>query len=53
MKPLASLQLRDVFVVVPTFNDNSVLRSTISGLLCQGYSAVVVDDGSRRRRTTA
>ena len=37
---------RDVFVVIPTFNEDCVLRSTVSGVVARGYSAVVVDDGS-------
>ncbi len=35
-----------VFVVIPTYNEGAVLRSTIRGLLHSGYSIVVVDDGS-------
>jgi glycosyltransferase involved in cell wall biosynthesis len=36
----------DVFVVIPAFNESSVLRSTVSNVVGRGYSAVVVDDGS-------
>jgi polyprenyl-phospho-N-acetylgalactosaminyl synthase len=36
----------DVFVVIPAYNENTVLRTSISGLLPFGYSVVVVDDGS-------
>jgi glycosyltransferase involved in cell wall biosynthesis len=35
-----------VFVVIPAFNENAVLRSTVTSLLPFGYSIVVVDDGS-------
>jgi glycosyltransferase involved in cell wall biosynthesis len=38
--------LRDVFVVIPAFNENSILRSTASAVASLGYSVVVVDDGS-------
>jgi glycosyltransferase involved in cell wall biosynthesis len=43
------MNLRDpsrVFVVVPTFNEGSVLVGAIVPLLSAGYSIVVVDDGS-------
>jgi polyprenyl-phospho-N-acetylgalactosaminyl synthase len=36
----------DVFVVIPAYNENAVLRTSLSGLLPFGYSVVVVDDGS-------
>src|ERR1700694_4401182 len=35
-----------VFVVIPTYNEGTVVGSTIRGLLPYGYSIVVVDDGS-------
>lgn len=35
-----------VWVVVPAWNEDAVLRSTVSDLLSAGYSVVVVDDGS-------
>src|SRR5579871_1057556 len=35
-----------VFVIVPAYNENAVLRSTVLDLLAFGYSVVVVDDGS-------
>ncbi len=35
-----------VFVVIPAFNEDTVLRSTVTGLLPFGYSIIVVDDGS-------
>jgi glycosyltransferase involved in cell wall biosynthesis len=37
---------QSVFVVIPAYNENAVLRTTVSGLLPLGYSVVVVDDGS-------
>lgn len=37
-----------VFVIVPTYNEDPVIRTTISEILEQGYSVVVVDDGSER-----
>lgn len=36
----------DIFVVIPAFNENFVLRTTASGVIERGYSVVVVDDGS-------
>jgi polyprenyl-phospho-N-acetylgalactosaminyl synthase len=35
-----------VFVVIPAYNENAVLRSTVLDLLPLGYSIVIVDDGS-------
>src|ERR1700737_1869184 len=35
-----------VFLVIPSYNEGSVLASTIRGLLPYGYSIVVVDDAS-------
>jgi polyprenyl-phospho-N-acetylgalactosaminyl synthase len=35
-----------VFVVIPAYNENAVLRSTVLSLLPFGYSIVIVDDGS-------
>lgn len=40
------MRRREVFVVIPAFNENAVLRATVSRLLTFGYSIVVVDDGS-------
>lgn len=40
------MELSGVFVIIPAFNENSVLRATVSGLLPLGYRVVVVDDGS-------
>ncbi len=37
---------KEVFVVVPAFNENTVIRQVISDLLNFGYIVVVVDDGS-------
>jgi glycosyltransferase involved in cell wall biosynthesis len=37
---------REVYVVIPAYNENSVLRGTVTGVLRRGYSVVVVDDGS-------
>jgi glycosyltransferase involved in cell wall biosynthesis len=42
----ASVEGCDVYVVIPAFNENSVLRATVSAVVARGYSAVVVDDGS-------
>jgi glycosyltransferase involved in cell wall biosynthesis len=35
------------FVIIPTFNEERVIRSTLESLLEYDYSIVVVDDGSR------
>lgn len=40
------MRRREVFVVIPAFDENAVLRATVSRLLSFGYSIVVVDDGS-------
>jgi glycosyltransferase involved in cell wall biosynthesis len=40
------MEPRDIFVVIPAFNEGAVLRSTVSGVVQHGYTAVVVDDGS-------
>jgi len=37
-----------VFVVIPAYNEDSILRATVSEILKRGYSTVVVDDGSAR-----
>lgn len=37
-----------VFVVVPCFNADAVVRTTLRGLLAEGVRVVVVDDGSDR-----
>ncbi len=34
------------YVIIPSFNEESVLRSTIEPLLNRGYDLVIVDDGS-------
>lgn len=36
----------DVFVVIPAYNENAVIRSTVAAIVNLGYTAVVVDDGS-------
>jgi glycosyltransferase involved in cell wall biosynthesis len=37
----------DIFIVVPSYNEAPVIRSTIRPLLERGYSVVVADDGSK------
>src|SRR5262245_43782360 len=37
----------DTFVVIAAFNEAPVIRSVVSEVAAQGYSVVVVDDGSR------
>ncbi len=36
-----------IFVVVPAFNEGSVIRATLKPLVALGYSVVAADDGSR------
>lgn len=36
-----------VFIVVPTYNEGRVIRSTLAPLLKMGYTVVAVDDGSQ------
>jgi glycosyltransferase involved in cell wall biosynthesis len=40
------VELSAVFVVIPAYNENAVLRSTVMDLVPLGYSIVIVDDGS-------
>ena len=35
-----------IYVVIPSFNENSVIRTVVEELLTFGYEVVVVDDGS-------
>ena len=47
---------KDIFFIVPSYNEGTVLRSTLDPLIREGYSVVVVDDGSSDgswRRITA
>jgi glycosyltransferase involved in cell wall biosynthesis len=37
---------KQVFVVIPAYNEGVVLSHTVDGLLSYGYTVVVVDDGS-------
>jgi glycosyltransferase involved in cell wall biosynthesis len=37
---------KDVFVIIPSYNEGSVVIDTVESLLPFGYSIVVVDDGS-------
>ena len=39
--------MKNVYVVIPSYNEGSVLRRTVESLLPCGYEVVVVDDGSR------
>lgn len=39
----------EIFVVIPTYNERSVLGNTVAELGAYGYSIVVVDDGSSIR----
>ncbi len=41
-----SISNRDIFVVVPAYNEGRVVRASLRPLVEAGYSVVVVDDGS-------
>ena len=41
-----AMETRDVFVVIPAYNEGTVIRSTVTNVLNRGYTVVVVDDGS-------
>jgi polyprenyl-phospho-N-acetylgalactosaminyl synthase len=41
-----SISNAEVFVIVPAYNEASVLRETVTPLVDAGYKVVVVDDGS-------
>lgn len=38
--------MKDVFIVIPSYNEAKVIRTTLQPLLTMGYSIVVVDDCS-------
>jgi len=37
---------KDVFVIIPSYNENAVIEKVLQGLLPSEYTIVVVDDGS-------
>ena len=37
---------RDVFVIIPAYNESAVIRSVLEKLLPCKYTIIVVDDGS-------
>jgi glycosyltransferase involved in cell wall biosynthesis len=39
-------EAREIFVIVPFYNESSIIGTTITALLQQRYTVVVVDDGS-------
>jgi glycosyltransferase involved in cell wall biosynthesis len=43
----APVRNSEFFVVVPAFNEGSVIRATLRPLIESGYSVVVADDGSK------
>jgi glycosyltransferase involved in cell wall biosynthesis len=43
----AAINHKDVFVVVPAYNEQTVIRDVVSELVDIGYTVVVVDDGSK------
>jgi len=47
MKQMYAIQSnREIFIVVPAYNEAKVIKATISPLITEGYSVVVVDDCS-------
>ena len=43
---MSSDTLKHVWVVVPVYNENTIVRKVVSGLVREGYHVVVVDDCS-------
>jgi glycosyltransferase involved in cell wall biosynthesis len=43
----------NIWVVIPAYNEEAVIRSTVSDVVARGYSVVVVDDGSADRTAEA
>lgn len=43
---LTSIDPINVFIVIPVFNEDKVIRQIVTGLVKQNYSVVLVDDGS-------
>lgn len=41
------LEHKRVMVIVPAYNEGSVIQTTVCGLLSAGYEVIIVDDGSR------
>ena len=41
------MQMKNVYVVIPSYNEGETLRKTVESLLPCGYEIIVVDDGSR------
>jgi polyprenyl-phospho-N-acetylgalactosaminyl synthase len=42
----AQFQNNNIFIVVPAYNEHSLIREVVKTLLLQNYTIVVVDDGS-------
>ncbi|MBP5671271.1 MAG: glycosyltransferase family 2 protein [Victivallales bacterium] len=41
------MQNKDIYIVIPSYNEGEALRRTVESLLPCGYEIIVVDDGSR------
>ena len=39
--------MKNVYIIIPSYNEGETLRRTVESLLPCGYEIVVVDDGSR------
>jgi glycosyltransferase involved in cell wall biosynthesis len=46
------MQVNDVFIIVPAYNENNQIRQTVRSLLTQPFQVVVVDDGSREEQAS-
>lgn len=44
---------KDIFVIVPAYNEGQIIRKTVEPLIQLGYSVVVVDDGSKDKTRQA
>ncbi len=42
----------EIFIIIPSYNEETVLRSTVEPLVLKGYSLVIVDDGSVNEQAT-
>jgi len=44
--PLSDVERRALWVVMPCYNEDGALRGVVSDVAAQGFSVVLVDDGS-------
>ena len=36
----------DIFIIIPSYNETTILHTVVKGLVSKGFSVIVVDDGS-------